>query len=160
MDVKQIKELMAAMGRAGIDKIVWKGDDFEVQLERHPESHPHTVAHYAHPHATFMAPPFEQDFQRPLPAARGVEEAPQKPSDQPGSFVTSPMVGTYYSSPSPEDPAFIKVGDRIESDTVVCIIEAMKVMNEVKSGIAGTVAEILVSNGSPVEFATKIIRVV
>jgi acetyl-CoA carboxylase biotin carboxyl carrier protein len=70
------------------------------------------------------------------------------------------MVGTYYSAPSPDDPAFIKVGDRIEANTVVCIVEAMKVMNEVKAGVAGVVAEVLLSNGHPVEFGTKIFRVV
>lgn len=161
MDVKQIKELMAAMGRAGIDKMVWKQEgDFEVQLERHPESHPQTIAHYSHPPSTFMpTPTFEQDFQRPLPPARGVEEAAAK-AEEPGVFVISPMVGTFYSSASPDDPSFVKVGDRVEPGTVVCIIEAMKVMNEVKAGVSGTVAEILTSNGSPVEFATKIMRVV
>lgn len=160
MDLKQIKELMAAMGRAGIDKLVVKQESFELQLERHPEAHPHTIAHYASPHATFMPnQPFERDFQEPLPAARGVEERVSKESDAPGAFVTSPMVGTFYSSPSPDDPAFVKVGDRIEPGTVVCIIEAMKVMNEVKSGISGTVTEILVNNGSPLEFGTKLFRV-
>lgn len=161
MDVKQIKELMAAMGRAGIDKMVWKQEgDFEVSLERHPEAHPH-ITHYNHPPATFMAqPPFEQDFQRPLPAARGVEDTKVVPAEETGLFVTSPMVGTFYTSPSPDDPPFIKVGDKIDAGTVVCIIEAMKVMNEVKAGITGTVAEILISNSSPVEFGTKLFRVV
>ena len=159
MDAKQIKELMAAMARIGIDKMVWKQEgDFEISFERHPEAHPN-ITHYNHPPATFMPPPpFEQDFQRPLPAARGVEET--KGDDASGLFVTSPMVGTFYSSPSPEDPPFLKVGDRVDAGTVVCIIEAMKVMNEVKAGITGTVAEVLVGNGSPVEFGTKLFRVV
>jgi acetyl-CoA carboxylase biotin carboxyl carrier protein len=74
-------------------------------------------------------------------------------------YVISPMVGTCYASPSPEDPAFIKVGDRIEKDTVVCIVEAMKVMNEVKANVSGVVAEILVANGQPVEFGTKLFRI-
>ena len=71
---------------------------------------------------------------------------------------TSPrrMVGTFYASASPEDPAFIKVGDKVDENTVVCIIEAMKVMNEVKAGCSGVVAEILVENGHPVEFGAKL----
>ena len=69
------------------------------------------------------------------------------------------MVGTFYSSPSPDDPHFVKVGDKIEKHTVVCIIEAMKVMNEVKAGVGGTVAEILIESGHPVEFGTKLFRI-
>lgn len=160
MDSKQIKELMAAMARIGIDKMVWKQEgDFEICLERHPEAHPH-ITHYNNTPATFMSPPpFEQDFQRPLPAARGVEET-KGGAEETGLFITSPMVGTFYSSPSPEDPAFVKVGDRVDAGAVVCIIEAMKVMNEIKGGVGGTVTEILVANGSPVEFGTKLFRVV
>ncbi|MCX6995341.1 MAG: acetyl-CoA carboxylase biotin carboxyl carrier protein [Chlamydiae bacterium] len=160
MDAKQIKELMAAMARIGIDKMLWKQEgDFEISLERHPESHPH-ITHYNHPQATFMSPPsFEQDYQRPLPPARGIEEI--KPAnEEPGFFVTSPMVGTFYGSPSPEDPQFIKVGDVINANTVVCIIEAMKVMNEIRTSVVGTVAEVMVSNGSPVDFGAKLFRVV
>jgi acetyl-CoA carboxylase biotin carboxyl carrier protein len=70
------------------------------------------------------------------------------------------MVGTFYTSPSPDDPAFIKVGDRIDKNSVVCIIEAMKVMNEIKANVAGTIAEVLVESGQPVEFGTKLFRVV
>ena len=160
MDAKQIKELMAAMARIGIDKMVWKQEgDFELSLERHPEVHPH-ITHYNHPQATFMSPPsFEQDYQRPLPAARGVEEI-KTLSEEPGFFVTSPMVGTFYGSPSPDDPQFIKVGDVINTNTVVCIIEAMKVMNELKAGVVGTVAEVLVSHGSPVDLGANLVRVV
>lgn len=77
-----------------------------------------------------------------------------------GAYVTSPMVGSYYSSPSPEDLPFVKEGDKIEKGTVVCIIEAMKVMNEVKSSVAGVVAEVLVESGHPVEFGTKLFRII
>ena len=69
------------------------------------------------------------------------------------------MVGTFYSSPSPDQPPFVKVGDRVEPGTVVCIIEAMKVMNEVKAGFSGTVAEVLGHSGQPVEFGFKLFRV-
>lgn len=77
----------------------------------------------------------------------------------PGTYITSPMVGTFYASPSPDDPSFIKVGDKVEKNTVVCIIEAMKVMNEVKAGTSGTVLELLVESGHPVEFGTKLFKV-
>lgn len=69
------------------------------------------------------------------------------------------MVGTFYLSPSPEDPQFVSVGDKVDKNTVMCIIEAMKVMNEVKAGISGIVEEILVDNAHPVEFGTKLFRI-
>ena len=97
---------------------------------------------------------------REVPVAPNASVAPSvEKADLPATYVTSPMVGTFYSSPSPEDPSFIKVGDRIEKHTVVCIIEAMKVMNEVKAGVVGVVAEILVENGHPVEFGSKLFRI-
>lgn len=73
--------------------------------------------------------------------------------------VTSPIVGVFYPTPSPEDPPFIQVGDRVTPDTVVCIVEAMKVMNDVKAGVSGVIAEVLVERGQAVEFGTKLFRV-
>ena len=77
-----------------------------------------------------------------------------------GKFITSPMVGTFYKTPSPEDPVFVKVGDKVEENTIVCIIEAMKVMNEVKAGVSGVIAEICLDNAHPVEFGSKLFRIV
>jgi acetyl-CoA carboxylase biotin carboxyl carrier protein len=74
-------------------------------------------------------------------------------------LVTSPMVGTYYCTPSPENPPFVTVGSPIKADSVVCIIEAMKVMNEIQSEISGTVVECLVANGTSVEFGQPLFRV-
>ncbi len=73
--------------------------------------------------------------------------------------MSSPMVGTFYASSSPDKPSFVKVGDKVEEHTVVCIIEAMKVLNEVKAGVKGTVAEILIENTQPVEFGSKMFRI-
>ncbi|RME73137.1 MAG: acetyl-CoA carboxylase biotin carboxyl carrier protein [Planctomycetota bacterium] len=73
--------------------------------------------------------------------------------------VSSPMVGTFYRAPSPESDPFVEVGDRVEPDTVLCIIEAMKVMNEIKAEVAGTVEEILVANGEAVEFGQPLFRI-
>lgn len=73
--------------------------------------------------------------------------------------ITAPMVGTFYRSSSPGSEPFVKEGDKIEPDSIVCIIEAMKIMNEVKSGIAGEIVEILLKDGEPVEFGTLLFRV-
>ena len=159
MDLKQIKELMAAMEKAGLKRIRIKDKDkYEIELERQDESPAHptaTVVTYA-PHPEI--PRFSGHGtvpHRPHPHEEVVKEVPVD-----GKFIVAPLVGTVYHAPSPEDSPFVKVGDRVDENTVVCIIEAMKVMNEVKAGVSGTVAEILVNNGHPVEFGAKIIRVV
>jgi acetyl-CoA carboxylase biotin carboxyl carrier protein len=165
VDLKQIKELMAAMERAGIKKLTikQKGGD-EVHLERQDENPPHAQHHAAafYPPIYANVPPREPEgAMRPSPAQKIVQdEASSGKEEKAGKFVTAPLVGTYYAAISPEDPHFVKVGDRVEENTVVCIIEAMKVMNEVKSGISGTVAEILIDNAHPVEFGARLFRIV
>ncbi|MCG3179067.1 MAG: hypothetical protein BIFFINMI_01398 [Phycisphaerae bacterium] len=73
--------------------------------------------------------------------------------------ITSPMVGTFYAAPSPDDPPFIKTGDNVDEETVVCIVEAMKVMNEIKAEVRGTIAKILVNNGEAVEYGQPVFMV-
>ena len=143
MDLNEIKALMDMMADTGMNEVSIREKGFEIVLKRgtHVVAAPSAVPHPA-PHA----------------APQTKQEAP-KPVEKEGVFVTSPMVGTYYASPSPDDPAFVKVGDTVTPDTVICIIEAMKVMNEVKAGESGKVVEILVDNGEAVEFGTKLIRI-
>ena len=169
MDLKQIKELMAAMERAGIKKLTikQKGGD-ELHLERqedHPSQHLAPVTAFYPP---VYAHPSSRETEASHPAAstqKSTHEEAQsskekKLEEKSGKFVTAPLVGTFYAAVSPDDPHFVKVGDRVNENTVVCIIEAMKVMNEVKAGISGTIAEILVDNAHPVEFGTKLFRIV
>lgn len=78
--------------------------------------------------------------------------------EETGTFITSPMVGTFYGSPSPENPAYAKNGDKVSTDTIVCIIEAMKIMNEIQAEQSGTIAEILVEDGQPVEYGQRLFR--
>lgn len=94
----------------------------------------------------------------PVASAAPVPTAPAA-SDPSIKLVTSPMVGTFYATPSPENPPFVTVGSPIKADSVVCIIEAMKVMNEIQSEISGTVVECLVANGTSVEFGQPLFRV-
>lgn len=165
MELKQIKELMTAMERAGIRKLgIKEKSGFELLLERQEEgagAHPVSAPVYHpvyHPPASHIREAEVHHHKFPAPSSTSAAEG--APKQETGKYVTSPMVGTFYSCPGPEEPAFVKVGDRVEENTVVCIIEAMKVMNEVKAGVSGTVAEICVENGHPVEFGTKIFRVV
>jgi acetyl-CoA carboxylase biotin carboxyl carrier protein len=159
VELKQIKELMASMERLKIKKITIKEKDgSEVHLEKEDARGPAPMMHEEyHPSRFAHSAPFEKAPSRPHHEEVTKEE---KPVEKAGSFITSPMVGTFYKSSSPEDAAFVKAGDVVDENTVVCIIEAMKVMNEVKSGMKGTIAEVLVENGNPVEFGTKMFRIV
>lgn len=92
--------------------------------------------------------------QTGVPAADKTAEAPEK-----GDYITSPIIGTFYTSPSPEKPCFVKVGDTVNAGDVVCIIESMKLMNEITSEFSGRVAEVCVNNGDSVEFGQKLMRI-
>lgn len=160
MELKQIKELIALMEKAGLKKIRIKDKDkYEIELEKQDE---HTmpsqqIAHHAP--ADFQSR-IHSPHRSSHPEEQHKSEARPEAKQADGKFITAPLVGTVYHAPSPEDPTFVKVGDRVDENTVVCIIEAMKVMNEVKAGVSGTVAEVLVSNAHPVEFGAKLIRIV
>jgi len=162
LELKQIKELMAVMQRTGTKRLSIKREGIELELER--EDRPYPISEP--PVDLLDDNPMKQEIsahRTNMLLARGSEASlPPTGSKQEittGTFVTSPMVGTFYASPSPEDPSFVKVGDRVEKDTVVCIVEAMKVMNEVKAGASGIIGEILVQSGHPVEFGTKLFRI-
>lgn len=166
MELRQIKELMTAMGRSGIKKIALKKEGFELQLE----AEEHFLTNAEEETAEFSNEPFYRETsqkRKDSALARGQElSAPLAPPHtaapmnlEKQHYVTSPMVGTYYSSASPDNPPFVKIGDKVDKNTIVCIIEAMKVMNEVKSTASGVVVEILVENGHPVEFGSKLYRI-
>lgn len=99
------------------------------------------------------------------PAPVAVAAAPSAPAaaaaEAPSNLteITSPMVGTFYASPSPDSPAYVSVGQAVTPDTVVCIVEAMKVMNEIKAEVSGVIAEIAAENGKPVQFGQALFRV-
>lgn len=118
------------------------------------------------PTSGYSAHPFAQSAPQEQPKAA----APTTPvaatavgdsaADETGFvYVKSPMVGTFYRSPSPENPAFVEVNTKVEEKSVVCIIEAMKIMNEIQSEVRGTVVELLVENGQPVEYGQRIFKV-
>ncbi len=164
MELKQIKELMTAMGRTGIKRITLKKENFELILERDDVK----FGRCTDPQLDYSEEAFNQ-----APGWSRTDQALSRGSEMPARthtqeiekgdiaslYVTSPMVGTFYSAPSPEDPSFVKVGDKVEKSTVVCIIEAMKVMNEIKANITGIIAEVLIESGQPVEFGTKLFRI-
>ena len=96
----------------------------------------------------------------PMPAAAPAAAAPaEEPPASNDPEIKSPMIGTFYRAPSPESDSYVEIGDHVSADTVVCIVEAMKVMNEIKAEMSGVVTEILIDNGNPVEFGQPLFRV-
>jgi len=158
MEGKQINQLMVAMQRYGIKRLSLNKDGVELQLEREDSMPPApAVCHEQHPLREGI------EKHRVSHGITAYEEkqasADEKEEEEEGECILSPMVGTLYHSPSPGDPVFVKVGDTVDENTVVCLVEAMKVMNEVKAGVNGVVSEILVDNGHPVEFGTKLFKI-
>lgn len=156
MEIEQIKELMKALEESKLSKLLFKKGDLELHLEK-AASAPFRPA--AMPVAENAMDTLFQSEVSLKGDHRGGGHRKEETADAPGTFVASPMVGTFYTSSAPDQPVFVKIGDRVEAGTVVCIIEAMKVMNEVKAGVSGVVAEILADNAQPVEFGTRLFRI-
>ena len=146
IDLKKLKELVKLMTENDLTELDLQDEKGEhVTLKRGGGSQP--VQYVQAPAAPQAAP-------TPAPAAPAASSGGgDAPAEDDGLVpITSPMVGTFYSSPSPDADAFVAVGSSISGDTVVCIVEAMKVFNEIKAETSGTVERIMVENGQPVEF--------
>jgi acetyl-CoA carboxylase biotin carboxyl carrier protein len=154
LDLIKIKQVVDLMKKSDLSEFEIQDQDFKLRIKRDlPGRAP--IAAPAAPVAAAPAPV----AAAPAPAAAAPAPAAPAAADPSIKLVTSPMVGTYYATPSPENPPFVTVGSPIKADSVVCIIEAMKVMNEIQSEIAGTVVECLVANGTSVEFGQPLFRV-
>jgi acetyl-CoA carboxylase biotin carboxyl carrier protein len=150
LDLKEIKELIALMRKNDLSVFKMEKEGFKITLKKGTDFQPviTTVAPAAYPAA---------------PAAGGIVSAPDTsvaPKETSNLHeITSPMVGTFYASPAPEAPAFVSVGQEVTEDTVVAIMEAMKVMNEIKAECRGVVAEIVAENGKPVQYGQVLFKV-
>lgn len=146
-DLKTLKQLVRLMQEADLTELDIEQEGEKIKLKRGSVS----VGSSTHAPAA-PAPPAQ------LPAAALAAPAAPAPTPEPaGNTINSPMVGTYYSAPSPDAKPFVQVGDQVGPDTVICIIEAMKVFNEIKAETSGTVQKILVENGQAVEFGQKLL---
>jgi acetyl-CoA carboxylase biotin carboxyl carrier protein len=157
LELKRIKEMMAMMRRSKTRKLRIKDKDFEIELEMESPHEERTIVQTVEHRPLAKHGKANADIPPSISSLHPV--ADKGATEKAGNYVTSPMVGTFYGSPSPDEPPFVKVGDKVTPQTVVCIIEAMKVMNEVKANTTGTVTEVLVENGHPVEFGSKLILI-
>lgn len=149
---------MAAMERWGVAKLRLKREGTELELERAIGTSSSSPAH-GEDFSEDLPKLIKHTSQVPAPLLPAADPLiPPRPVEPEGVFISSPMVGTFYVSAAPQEPAFVKVGDEVQKGGVICIIEAMKVMNEIKASHSGVIAEILVQNGHPVEFGTKLFR--
>lgn len=149
MDLKEIRTLVDLMKKNGIAVFKMEKEGFKITMKTGEAGGP---VHYV------TSAPASTSPAAPAASAAAPAEAPAAAPVAGGIEIKSPMVGTFYASPSPENPPFVAVGQEITPDTVVCIIEAMKVMNEIKAEVSGTVVEILAENGKPVQFGQTLFR--
>jgi acetyl-CoA carboxylase biotin carboxyl carrier protein len=150
VDIKEIRSLIDLMKKNGVAVFKMEKEGFKITLK--------TSGAPGSPQYISTQPLVQWSEPAAQPLAIAEAAAPAASTAPAGIEVKSPMVGTFYGSPSPESPAFISVGQEITPDTVVCIIEAMKVMNEVKAEVSGTVTEICAENGKPVQFGQALFR--
>ena len=146
LDHEQLHRLLDALGESDIQEFRLEGDDFRLEIRRNL------------PVQSVVAP--APVAAVPVVAAEPAQAPPAATATRGDLLeVTAPMVGTFYRAPSPDDAPFVEVGSRINVGQTVCILEAMKLMNELESEVSGEVVEILVDNGMPVEFGQVLMRV-
>ncbi|SFO65431.1 acetyl-CoA carboxylase biotin carboxyl carrier protein [Algoriphagus ornithinivorans] len=147
MKAKEIQELIDYISNSGLAEVKIKTEEFELSIKKYAESAQVRVVESA-PAPQPAAAPAPAPAPAPQPAA---SEAPAAASSNLVE-IKSPMIGTFYLTPNPDAPAFVNVGDTIKAGQTVCIIEAMKLFNEIESEISGKIVKILVSNATPVEY--------
>jgi acetyl-CoA carboxylase biotin carboxyl carrier protein len=157
IDLDFLRGLIEAVDQSGIDSLEISRGGTRIRVNKTPPPAPVAAAHAA-PAAFHAAPPPPAHAPAPAPAPA---EAPAPAAAPPSTLVeiTSPMVGTFYRSPAPEAPSYVEVGSRVARGQTLCILEAMKLMNELPAEQAGTIREVCVENGEPVEYGQVLFRI-
>ena len=145
MELARVRELVALMREHDLVEIELVDGERKIHLKRPQPVQPALVPMPAVPTAPTVAAPLQPAAAAPMPKEALLE-------------ITSPIIGTLYSAPGPDSEPYVKIGDTVKPDTTVCIIEAMKVMNEIKAEVSGTIVEILCQAGEPVEFGQVLFR--
>ena len=146
MDIRKVKKLIELLEESGVSEIEIKEGEESVRISRHPTGVVHAYA------APAYAPSSAGQVPGAPAGAPAPATAPTAPAHSPDSAVTAPMVGTFYASPAPGAKPFVEIGSEVKPGDVLCIIEAMKMMNQIESDKAGHVVSVLARNGDPVEF--------
>jgi acetyl-CoA carboxylase biotin carboxyl carrier protein len=150
MDLKEIQALIKFVAKSGAQEVSLETEDFKINIKTGPD---------ASDQPTYVQAVAPQQMPAAAPAATPVEAAPAAPTapaevDDSDNYITikSPMIGTFYRTPSPDQDAFVKIGDSIKPGDVLCIVEAMKLFNEIESEVSGKIVKILVDDKTPIEY--------
>jgi acetyl-CoA carboxylase biotin carboxyl carrier protein len=150
MDLKQIKNLLSLISECDVNEVYIEEGDFKIKIKKRSDSvQQFNQPQYIQQPTTTVEIP--QQVNQPR-AAETVVPVAQAASSSRTEMIKSPIVGTFYSSPSPEDKAFVSVGDTVSKGDTLCIIEAMKIMNEINAEVSGKIVKVLVQNAQPVEY--------
>ncbi|MEB3326048.1 MAG: acetyl-CoA carboxylase biotin carboxyl carrier protein [Cyanobacteriota bacterium] len=153
LDHQQLRDLLEQLSKSDIQEFRLEGEDFRLEVRRNL---PVSVTAPAPQALPVMMAPAAQEAAAPSPAPPPPATVASRSDLLP---ITAPMVGTFYRSPAPGEPPFVELGTRIKAGQTVCILEAMKLMNELEAEVAGEVVEILVESGTPVEFGQVLMRI-
>ncbi|MGE7911665.1 acetyl-CoA carboxylase biotin carboxyl carrier protein [Lysinibacillus xylanilyticus] len=161
--IQEIREIIKLVDSSSIDEFVYEVDGAKVKLKKNG-----VVTETVAPKNEVVAPVVQQSAPASAPVAP-VTSAPAKAEEAPAAAPTnndsslhkivSPMVGTFYQSPNPDSPAYVKVGDKVGNETIVCIVEAMKLFNEIEAEVQGEIVEVLVKDGELVEYGQPLFLV-
>lgn len=150
MDLKKLKEILKIVEKTDFQEVEIVEKDWRLRVGRNTPQQPMTMQYTSMPMQ-----------QQQMPAS---QPTPQQPAEkvvveEKGHIISSPFVGTFYRSPSPDAAAFVEMGQKVQKGQTICIVEAMKLMNEIESDFDGKIVEIYTNNGQPVEFGQKLFRI-
>ncbi|WP_296619736.1 acetyl-CoA carboxylase biotin carboxyl carrier protein [Marivirga sp.] len=148
MKAKEIQDLIDFISKSGLDEVNIETEEFKIKVKKNTEA---KVVQAAAPAPQPAAAPAPSAAPASAPSSGG-EEKPAASDDDKYVAIKSPMIGTFYRTPNPDTPAFVNVGDSVKAGDTVCIVEAMKLFNEIESDISGKIVKILVDNATPVEY--------
>jgi acetyl-CoA carboxylase biotin carboxyl carrier protein len=156
MDLKEIQSLIKFVSKSGVNEVKLEVEDFKITIKTGKGIPETTIVHQA-PVVGTPAPIITAPVAQAAPVS--AESVTAKEDDSKYITITSPIIGTFYRKPSPDKPNFAEVGDTVQPDSIVCIIEAMKLFNEIESEVSGTIVKVLVDESSPVEFGQPLFLV-
>jgi acetyl-CoA carboxylase biotin carboxyl carrier protein len=155
LDLKEIKQIIDLMKRTDLSEFEIEEEGFKLRIRRGSTGY---AASPSAPTLAYAPAPENGGHSQAAPSSAAAPSASDE-EESGTSFIKSPMVGTFYRSPSPDNPAFVDVGSKVQENSPVCIIEAMKIMNEIQAEAKGTIVEVLVENGQPVEYGQRLFKI-
>lgn len=150
MDIKDIQNLIKFVAKSGASEVKLEMEDIKITIKTGGDSHKGEITYVQQ--APFMSSPQQQMVNQSQPITAEVSPSAAPSSDAKYITIKSPIIGTFYRKPSPDKPLFVEVGDIVSAGDVLCVIEAMKLFNEIESEVSGKIVKILVDDSSPVEY--------